>query len=116
MSDLVGLEIRDHIGIISMRREAKRNAVDRQLAGLVNLVTDPGGALDGALALASKIVVNAPLSVQACVEAVRAIVGADDALGWEVTQAAMASLSGTADTQEGVRAFLEKRPPVWTGR
>ena len=40
----------------------------------------------------------------------------DDALGWEVTQAAMASLSGTADTQEGVRAFLEKRPPVWTGR
>jgi len=44
MSDLVGLEIRDHIGIISM------------------------------------------------------------------------SLSGTADTREGVRAFLEKRPPVWTGR
>jgi enoyl-CoA hydratase len=251
MSDLVGLEIRDHIAIISMRREAKRNAVDRQLAdaidealnrledepglwvgiltgtrmvfsagsdlsaggdnkterggeygiirrkrrkpliaavegyalgggfeivlacdlvvaaadatfglpevaravlptsgalfrapqglplnvaremiltgerisaaraerlGLVNLITDPGGALDGALALASKIVVNAPLSVQACVEAVRAIVGADDALGWEVTQAAMASLSGTADTQEGVRAFLEKRLPVWTGR
>ena len=95
----------------------ERISADRaERLGLVNLVTDPGGALDGALALASKIVVNAPLSVQACVEAVRAIVGADDALGWEVTQAAMASLSGTADTQEGVRAFLEKRPPVWTGR
>ena len=39
-----------------------------------------------------------------------------ESMGWEVTQAAMASLSGTADTQEGVRAFLEKRPPVWTGR
>ena len=95
----------------------ERISADRaERLGLVNLVTEPGGALDGALALAGKIVVNAPLSVQACVEAVRAIVGADDAFGWEATQAAMASLSGTADTQEGVRAFLEKRPPVWTGR
>jgi enoyl-CoA hydratase len=94
----------------------ERISADRaERLGLVNLITDPGGALDGAVALAGKIVVNAPLSVQACVEAFRAIVGADDALGWEVTQAAMASLSGTADTQEGVRAFLEKRPPLWTG-
>jgi enoyl-CoA hydratase/carnithine racemase len=84
--------------------------------GLVNLVTDPGGAVDGAFALAARIVDNAPLSVQACVEAVGTIVGADDELGWQATGDAMSSLSGTADTQEGVRAFLEKRPPVWTGR
>ena len=32
MSDLVDLEIRERIAIISMRREAKRNAVDRHLA------------------------------------------------------------------------------------
>jgi enoyl-CoA hydratase len=36
MSDLVDLEIRDHIAIISMRREAKRNAVDRQLADAID--------------------------------------------------------------------------------
>jgi enoyl-CoA hydratase/carnithine racemase len=36
MSDLVDLEIRDHIGIISMRREVKRNAVDRQLADAID--------------------------------------------------------------------------------
>jgi hypothetical protein len=30
VSDLVDLEIRHHVAIISMRREAKRNAVDRQ--------------------------------------------------------------------------------------
>jgi enoyl-CoA hydratase len=84
--------------------------------GLVNVLTEPGGAVAGALALAEKIALNAPLSVQACVDAVGSVIAADDELGWQLTGVAMASVLGTADTQEGVRAFLEKRPPVWTGR
>ena len=84
--------------------------------GLVNLITEPGGAVEGALGLAEKIVANAPLSVQACVNAVGNIVGAADALGWSETEAAVAALAGTADTAEGISAFLEKRPPTWTGR
>ena len=84
--------------------------------GLVNLITEPGGAVLGALDLAAKIARNAPLSVQACVEAIGGIVGAEDGLGWELTEAATARLAGTADTQEGIRAFFEKRRPVWTGR
>lgn len=84
--------------------------------GLVNMITEPGGAVAGALALAAKIASNAPLSVQACVDAVGSIIGAGDELGWERTEAAMASISESTDVQEGVRAFLEKRPPVWTGR
>jgi len=45
----------------------------------------------------------------------RAIVGAGDEQGWAVTDQAMSGLSGTIDTHEGVRVFLEKRQPVWTG-
>jgi enoyl-CoA hydratase/carnithine racemase len=85
-------------------------------AGFVNLVTDPGRAVEAAVDLANRICRNAPLSVQACLSAVNELLAAEDAQGWAATRQAMASLAGTHDTGEGVRAFLEKRQPVWTGR
>jgi enoyl-CoA hydratase len=95
----------------------ERIGVERlERLGLVNLVTEPGGAVDGALAMAAKIAANAPLSVQACVSAIGNLVGAGDASGWDETEAAIAGIADADDTQEGIRAFLEKRPPVWTGR
>jgi crotonobetainyl-CoA hydratase len=39
-----------------------------------------------------------------------------DAAGWEFTRAALGAIADSQDTEEGVRAFLEKRVPVWTGR
>lgn len=84
--------------------------------GLVNLITEPGEAVDGALRLAERIVVNAPRSVQACVEAVRSVVGAIDGNGWEATRKALSHIADAEDTREGINAFLEKRAPVWTGR
>jgi enoyl-CoA hydratase/carnithine racemase len=84
--------------------------------GLVNVVAEPGGAVAAALALAQQIAANAPLSVQACVETVAAIVGERDERAWAATEAATAALRGTADRDEGIAAFLEKRPPRWTGR
>lgn len=84
--------------------------------GLVNVLTDSGGALDGALGLAERVASNAPLAVQASLQAVNAVAAAHDEHGWSATDAAIRSLSGSHDSQEGVWAFMEKRPPQWTGR
>jgi enoyl-CoA hydratase len=85
-------------------------------AGFVNVLTEPGGAVQGALELAQSICKNAPRSVQACLAAVNNPVSlADDQAGWEGTELALASLTGTHDAGEGVRAFLEKRSPQWSG-
>jgi enoyl-CoA hydratase len=84
--------------------------------GFVNILTAPGDALEEALALAQQLCANAPVSVQACLAAVNAVVGATDELGWQQTDRALTAAMSSADAREGVRSFLEKRPPVWTGR
>jgi enoyl-CoA hydratase/carnithine racemase len=84
--------------------------------GLVNVLTEPGRALDEAIGLAQEICTNAPVSVQSCLAALNAVTASDDELGWEMTEQAMASATTSQDAREGVRAFLEKRAPVWTGR
>jgi enoyl-CoA hydratase/carnithine racemase len=85
-------------------------------AGFVNALCEPGGAVDAALALADRICRNAPLSVQACLGAVNDYLAPDTAPGWAATATALASITGTPDQAEGVRAFFEKRPPEWTGK
>jgi enoyl-CoA hydratase/carnithine racemase len=39
-----------------------------------------------------------------------------DELGWRVTDDAKAVIRASEDAAEGVRSFLEKRPPVWQAR
>jgi enoyl-CoA hydratase/carnithine racemase len=84
--------------------------------GLVNRVV-PGEALRAeAGRLAAAIAANAPLSVRAAKAMVHASAGRDlDAAldeGWRLFEPVYRS----QDAQEGPRAFLEKRPPVWKGR
>jgi enoyl-CoA hydratase/carnithine racemase len=84
--------------------------------GFVNVLTAPGDALEEAFALAQQLCGNAPVSVQACLAAVNAFVGDTDELGWQQTDQALTAAISSADAREGVRSFLEKRPPVWSGR
>jgi enoyl-CoA hydratase len=84
--------------------------------GMVNVITEPGEALDAALALARDICTSSPVAVQACVDAVNAILAEGDLTGWRETERALDVVAASNDAREGVAAFLERRSPRWTGR
>jgi enoyl-CoA hydratase/carnithine racemase len=84
--------------------------------GLVNVVTEPGEAVDGALALAARICAVGPVGARASLRALERTVAERDELGWDATTQATAAISGSDDLHEGLLAFFEKREPRWTGR
>lgn len=84
--------------------------------GLVNRLVEPGRVLEAALELAARIAGNAPVAVRESRGVLVESAGADDDEGWRLTLAARARNDATDDRAEGPRAFLEKRPPQWTGR
>ena len=84
--------------------------------GLVNAVTPAGACLDGALKLAERIVVNAPLAVREAKKCMDEMVFMSDKEAFERSGQAMVSLSRTPDYREGPLAFIEKRAPRWTGK
>jgi enoyl-CoA hydratase/carnithine racemase len=84
--------------------------------GLVNRVTEPGRAVEEALALAEEICLSSPVSTRATLAAMAELLEEDDARGWSATGRALEAVLGSADMQEGVSAFFERRPPRWQGR
>jgi enoyl-CoA hydratase len=84
--------------------------------GFVNVLTEDGGAVAAAVELAQRICRNAPVSVRASLAAVEETVAADDELGWAATARAIETVWASADRDEGLAAFAEKREPVWRGR
>jgi enoyl-CoA hydratase/carnithine racemase len=84
-------------------------------AGLVTIASGPGRALDEASRLAEVIASRGPIAVRLAKEAIWRGLAMDfeQALRFETDLTLL--LQTTKDRAEGVRAFLEKRQPHFTG-
>ena len=87
-----------------------------QQAGLVSEVTQPELTLERALQIARRIAEKAPLAVRLAREALLKAMDTDLASGLRFERHAFTLLAGTRDRDEGIRAFMEKRPPEYQGR
>ncbi len=84
--------------------------------GLVDLVVPHEELRARTLELAGRIASKSPLTLKVAKEAMRASeqLGIEEGLMWE--RDLFCLCFSTKDKEEGVAAFLEKRPAAWTGR
>jgi enoyl-CoA hydratase len=85
--------------------------------GLVNdVATDADGVLKAARALAAEIAANSPIAVQGTKAVLAANEGRTVAEGLDYVATWNAGMLASDDLIEAVTAFMEKRPPKFTGR
>jgi enoyl-CoA hydratase len=86
-----------------------------ELWGFVNVLTEPGEALAGAIELAERITANGPLAVAVTKDVmVRSVDWTQDEM-WRKQGELIAPVFASNDAKEGAIAFAEKRAPNWTG-
>ena len=90
-------------------------ATEAHRIGLVDEVVPHEQLEARTLEIANKIAEKSPIAVRLAKQAVKAStrMGIDEGLRYEQTLFSL--IFTTRDKDEGVRAFLEKRPPKWTG-
>jgi enoyl-CoA hydratase len=82
---------------------------------LVNRLSEPGRALEVALELAAEVAANAPLALAASKQVLVRSVDWHLADKFDEQEAWVDPIRRSADAKEGALAFMEKRPPRWTG-
>ena len=92
------------------------SAPDAFAAGLLTEVVPDGSALQRSIELARTISTMPPLAVRAIKEVVLLGMSAPFEVALSLERKVFQLLFDTADQKEGMRAFLEKRPPVYKGR
>jgi enoyl-CoA hydratase len=99
------------LGLVGSRISAQR-ALE---LGLVNRVVPRGEAVAEALVLAEAIAANGPLAVRLTKQLAYAQEDAVSPELWTTIDEVTHTVMNSDDAKEGARAFVEKRPPNWTG-
>jgi len=91
------------------------DAAEAYRIGLVNKVVPAADLMAAADAMMRQIIANGPVAVALCIEAVNR--GLDTTLeeGLVIEANHFGLIATTSDMREGMRAFLDKRPPAFTG-
>ncbi|WP_436536818.1 enoyl-CoA hydratase/isomerase family protein [Actinoplanes sp. HUAS TT8] len=97
--------------LILTGRQVKADEAAR--LGLVDRLVPEGADLTTALDLAGLIAANSPIAVANARNAIRHGLGADLPAGLDIEDAAWRTAVFSDDRREGVRAFVEHRPPTW---
>ena len=84
--------------------------------GLINQIVPDGQALSRAHEIANRIAANGPLAVQGILATLRETEMLDEDEAFVIEQQHGLKVMASEDAAEGPRAFLEKRPPSFTGR
>ena len=92
------------------------DAGEAHAVGLVTSVVPAADTVEAALTLAAQIASMPPLAVRAAKQAVRSAEELPLSEGLAAERSAFFALFATEDQREGMRAFMDKRSPVWTGR
>lgn len=92
------------------------NAAEALHWGLIAAVADAGKALDNALHMAHTIADRAPLAIRTALASIRLTTTLDQAAHVRRERELFLGLMDSADKEEGISAFKEKRAPAWSGR
>jgi len=84
--------------------------------GVLNQVCQPAALMDAVMTTAQAIAGNAPLSVRQAKKSIQAGLQTDLHSGLKIEIEAYNHLVPTEDRREGIRAFVEKRKPMFQGR